>query len=159
MDAQQMEALFRLHRQAEARRDYDAVIETFAEDCYLETVALGSHSQGRDSARAAYVAYFTAFPDLTPEDDGAAFGEDVMITWGHLTGTSKGPWLGVAPGGGSFRVPYTNVTTFADGRMLGESIYFDLATLCDQAGVPLDAIRAAARVRAAATVAIGPAAD
>ena len=148
MDAHEMETLFRVHREAEARRDYDAVIDTFADDCYLRVVALGSHSEGRESARAAYVAYFTAFPDLTPEDDGAAFGDDVMITWGHLSGTSTGDWLGVPPGGGSFRVPFTNLTHFADGRMLGERIYFDLATLCEQAGVPLDAIRAAAKARA-----------
>ena len=147
MDARQMADLFQEHRDAEARRDYDAVIETFADDCYLETVALGSRSEGRESARAAYVAYFTAFPDLCPNDEGAAFGDDVMITWGHLSGTSKGEWLGVPPGGGSFRVPFTNVAHFADGRMLGERIYFDLATLCEQAGVPLDAIRAAARAR------------
>ena len=147
MDAQQMAELFHEHREAEARRDYDAVIDTFAEDCYLETVALGSRSEGRESARAAYVAYFTAFPDLVPQDEGVAFGDDVMITWGTLTGTSKGEWLGVPPGGGSFRVPFTNVAHFADGRMLGERIYFDLATLCEQAHVPLDEIRAAARSR------------
>ena len=147
MDAQEMETLFKAHRDAEARRDYDAVIDTFADDCYLETVALGSHSQGRESARAAYVAYFTVFPDLLPVDDGAAFGDNVMITWGHLNGTSKGEWLGVPPGGGSFHVPFTNVTEFADGRMLGERIYFDLATLCEQAGVSLEAIRAAAKAR------------
>jgi hypothetical protein len=86
---------------------------------------------------------------LTPEDEGAAYGEDVAVMWGHLVGTSRGDWLGVPPGGGSFRVPFTNITTFADGRMAGESIYFDLATLCEQAGVPLEAIRAAAKARAA----------
>ena len=112
-------------------------------------MALGSHSQGREAARAAYVAYFTAFPDLDPVDEGMAFGDDVLITWGHLNGTSKGEWLGVPPGGGSFHVPFTNVTHFADGQMLGERIYFDLATFCEQAGVPLDAIRAAAKARAA----------
>lgn len=142
-----MRAVFEQHRAAEAERDYDAVIDTFADECYLETVALGSHSRGREAARAAYVAYFTAFPDLHPHDEGAAFGDDVMVTWGHLTGTSTGEWLGVPPGGGSFRVPFTNVATFADGKMLGEQIYFDLATLCEQAGVPLDAVRAAAEAR------------
>jgi predicted ester cyclase len=151
MRPDEMEALFRVHREAEARRDYDAVIETFAEHCYLETVALGLRSEGRDAARAAYVGYFTAFSDLAPDDEGVAFGDDVMITWGHLAGTSGGDWLGVAPSGGTFRVPFTNVTTFVDGRMVGESIYFDLATLCEQAGVPLDQIRAAAKARASAT--------
>jgi len=33
--------------------------------------------------------------------------------------------------------------------MHGETIYFDLATLCEQAELPIDAIRAAARARAA----------
>lgn len=149
MRPEEMETLFRVHRDAEAARDYDAVIATFAEDCYLETVALGLRSVGRRAAREAYVGYFTAFPDLAPYDEGVAFGDDVMVTWGHLEGTSGGDWLGVAPSGGRFRVPFTNVTTFADGRMAGESIYFDLATLCEQAGMPLDAIRAAARARIA----------
>jgi steroid delta-isomerase-like uncharacterized protein len=146
-----MRELFQVHRDAEARRDYDAVIATFSEDCYLETVALGSRSEGRDAARAAYVGYFTAFPDLAPDDIGFAFGEDVLVSWGHLNGTSLGAWIGVPPGGGSFRVPFTNVTTFAGDHMRGETIYFDLASLCEQARVPLDEIRAAAAARQAST--------
>ena len=154
MNPDEMEALFRAHRDAEARRDYNAVLDTFAEHCYLETAPLGLRSEGRDAARAAYVGYFTAFPDVAPDDQGLAFGDDVLVTWGHLAGTSGGDWMGVPPSGGTFRVPFTNVTTFADGRMAGETIYFDLATLCEQAGLPLEQIRAAARARAVA--ATGP---
>jgi hypothetical protein len=40
------------------------------------------------------------------------------------------------------------VTPFRDGLMEGETIYFDLATLCEQAELPLEQIRAAARARA-----------
>src|SRR5215212_1613483 len=141
MDRAWMDQLFRRHRDAEARRDYDAVLDTFTEDCYLETVALHSRSEGREAARAAYVAYFTAFPDLAPEGEGFAFGDDVLVTWGHLRGTSGGEWFGVPPSGGTFSVPFTNVTTFAHERMAGESIYFDLATLCEQAGLPLEDVR------------------
>lgn len=151
MNESEMARLFQVHREAEARRDYDAVLETFTEDCYLETVPLGLRSGGRAAVRAAYVGYFSAFPDLAPDDEGTAFGDNVMVTWGHLAGTSGGEWLGVAPTGGSFRVPFTNITTFTDRRMAGESIYFDLATLCEQAGIPLDAIRAAAAPRTATT--------
>ena len=75
-------------------------------------------------ARAAYVAYFTAFPDLTPDDLGFAFGDDAMVSWGFLRGTSGGDWLGVSPSGGSFVVPFTNVAVFADDLMRGENIYF-----------------------------------
>jgi steroid delta-isomerase-like uncharacterized protein len=148
VDRLEMEQLFRSHREAEARRDYDAIMDTFTADCYLETVALGSRSEGREAARAAYVGYFAAFPDLTPDDQGVAFGNDVMVAWGFLRGTSGGDWLGVPPSGRPFAVPFTNVARFKSDLMAGESIYFDLATLCEQAMLPLDEIRAAARMRA-----------
>jgi len=47
-------------------------------------------------------------------------------------------------------VPFTNVARFKGDLMAGESIYFDLATLCEQAAIPVDEIRAAAKARAAA---------
>jgi steroid delta-isomerase-like uncharacterized protein len=147
MDHDEMVSLFRAHRDAEARRDYDGVMATFTADCYLATVALGTRSDGQDAARAAYVGYFTAFPDLAPDDEGFAAGDDVLVSWGTLRGTSKGPWLDVPPGGGSFAVPFTNVSAFKNGLMHGETIYFDLATLCEQAGVALESIRAAAAAR------------
>jgi steroid delta-isomerase-like uncharacterized protein len=150
MNRDEMMSLFRAHRDAEARRDYDAVMATFTPDCYLETVALGTRSEGQEAARSAYVGYFTAFPDLAPEDEGFAAGDDVLVSWGRLRGTSKGPWLDVPAGGGSFVVPFTNVSTFKEGLMHGEAIYFDLATLCEQSRVPLQSIRAAAAARQAA---------
>jgi len=70
-----------------------------------------------------------------------------MAVWGTLHGTSRGDWLGVPPGGGSFTVPFANVVPFRNGLMAGELIYFDLATLCEQARIPLDQVRAAAAER------------
>jgi steroid delta-isomerase-like uncharacterized protein len=147
MDQHDMLQLFRTHRDAERLRDYDAVMATFTDDCYLETVSLGLRSEGQVAARAAYVGYFTAFPDLTPEDQAFAFGDDAMVSWGFLRGTSGGDWLGVPPSGQPFAVQFTNVARFAEGCMAGETIYFDLATLCEQAALPLDEVRAAARAR------------
>ena len=57
----------------------------------------------------------------------------------------------MAPGGGTFAVPFTNVSKFKGDLMHGEAIYFDLATLCSQAGVPLGAIREAAAARRTAS--------
>jgi hypothetical protein len=72
-----------------------------------------------------------------------------MVVWGTLDGTSGGEWMGVPFSGRSFSVPSANVTPFRDGLMEGETVYFDLATLCEQAGLPLDDVRAAAKARAA----------
>jgi len=141
--------LFEAHREAEAARDIDAILETFADDCFLETMALGLRSEGKDAVRAAYeMQFFRAFPDLAPEDEGIAYADDAIAVWGTLRGTSRGDWLGVPPGGGAFNVPFANIVPFRDGRMAGEIIYFDLATLCEQARVPLDDVRAAAATRA-----------
>lgn len=150
MSPEEMQRLFDRHRDAEAGRDYDAILATFVDDCFLETHPLGLRSEGKAATRAAYEGYFTAFPDLAPDDEGGAFGDDVMIVWGTLRGTSGGDWVGVPPSGGSFAVPFANVTPFRDGLMAGESIYFDLATLCDQASLPLDQVRAGAKARAEA---------
>ena len=151
MNQDQMLEEFMRHRDAEIRRDYDAIIDTFVEDCYIETIALGLRSEGRDATRTAYTAYFTAFPDLDSDYQGFAAGDDVLVGWGVLSGTSGGEWLGVAPTGGRFAVRFTNVATFRDGLMAGESIYFDVATLCEQAGFPLDAVRSAAKARTSAS--------
>lgn len=149
MTPDEMLELFQRHRDAEARRDFDAIIDTFTDDCYLATVALGTRTLGPDATRVAYTAYFTAFPDLAPDDQGFAFGDDTLVSWGHLRGTSAGEWLGLPPGGGKFEVPFTNVATFANGKMQGETLYFDLATLCEQAGFDVSAVRAAVKERAA----------
>lgn len=150
MTRDEMRRLFERHRDAERARDYDAILDTFVDDCFLETQALGLRSQGREAVRRTYEeGYFAAFPDLEPEDVGEAFGDDVMVVWGTLRGTSEGEWMGVAPTGRSFVVPFANVTPFRDGLMEGEAIYFDLATLCEQAGFSLEAVRANARERKA----------
>ena len=149
MDPAEMLRLFEAHREAEAARDIDAILETFVEDCFLETLALGLNVKGKEAVRAAYEAqFFTAFPDLSPDDQGMAIGEDVIAVWGTLRGTSRGDWFGVPAGGGGFVVPFANVVPFKDGLMEGERIYFDLATLCEQARISLGQVRAAAARRA-----------
>ena len=85
MHRDEMLSLFQQHRKAEAARDFDAIMATFVEDCYLETVALKLRIEGRVQARAAYEGYFTAFPDLAPDDEGFAFGDDAVVTWGSAS--------------------------------------------------------------------------
>ena len=148
MERSEMLRLFEAHREAEAARDIDAILETFVTDCFLETMPLELRSEGRDAVRAAYEQqFFTAFPDLATDDEGMAFGDDVVVVWGTLHGTSRGEWLGIAPGGGTFAVPFANVVPFRQGLMAGETIYFDLATLCEQAHLQLPDVRAAAAAR------------
>jgi hypothetical protein len=114
----EMLRLFEAHREAEAARDYDAILATLTEDCFFETVPLGLRSEGRHATRAAYEGFFTAFPDVSPDDQGRAIGDDVVVVWGTLRGTNDGDWLRVPRGGGSFAVPFVNVRAL-QGRLDG----------------------------------------
>jgi predicted ester cyclase len=141
---EEMRAAFDEHREAEARRDLPAVIATFSQDCFLENVALGLRSDGPHAVLRAYQGLFAAFPDLGPEDDGIAFGDDVLVSWGWVSGTMEGPWLGMEPTGRSFRAAFTNVVPFSGGRMQGEKLLFDLADMCAQLGLDVEDLRARA---------------
>jgi hypothetical protein len=141
----EMLAVYQRHRVAEEARDYPAVMETLTEDCFLEHVSLALRSEGKEDATRAYEELFGAFPDLAPIPGGIAYGDDVLVAFGELHGTMRGAWLGLEPTGREFRIPLVNIVPFRGGLMQGEQLFYDAATLCDQAGLELNRLRAAAR--------------
>jgi SnoaL-like domain len=67
------ERLFERHRDAEAARDYEVILATFVEDCFIETHALGLRSQGRAQVRKTYEeGYFGRLPGPEPDDTDRA---------------------------------------------------------------------------------------
>jgi hypothetical protein len=54
MTREEMQRLFEQHRDAELARDYDGILETFVEDCFLDTKPLGIRSEGRQAVRSTY---------------------------------------------------------------------------------------------------------
>ena len=139
-----MLAVYQRHRAAEEARDYPSVMETLTDDCFLEHVSLGLRSEGKDDATRAYEKLFAAFPDLGSVPGGIAYGDDVLVAFGELHGTMRGPWLGLPPTGREFTIPLVNIVPFRDGLMNGERLFYDAAMLCDGAGLDLDRLRAAA---------------
>jgi hypothetical protein len=73
MHVDEMLSLFHQHRKAEASRDFDTIMATFVEDCYLETVALNLRIEGRT------------------DDEGLAFGDDVLVTPSWASSRVDGP--------------------------------------------------------------------
>lgn len=144
MDPQEMKRLYLEHREVEEARDLDAVVATFDEQCFLENVALSSRAEGAAEVRRSYEALFTAFPNLSPDSEGEAFGEEVFVTWGRVHGTMEGPWMGIPATGKSSRCPFVNVVPFRNGKMQGERIFFDLPALCTGAGLDISEVLAAA---------------
>src|SRR5205823_14182651 len=98
MNPQAMLRLFEAHREAEAARDIDAILETFVPDCFLETLPLGLRSEGRDAVRAAYERQGGgSWRGGGGGGGGGAGGGGGGGGWGALRGASRGGWRGVPP--------------------------------------------------------------
>jgi predicted ester cyclase len=67
-------------------------------------------------------------------------GEEGVVEESILRGIQSGPLFGVPPTRREIALPLTIVFPILGGKILGERLYFDLATLARQLGVALDAI-------------------
>jgi len=145
MTPEQMKAVHDRHVAAENRQDAEGAAATCHPEGFIENVALGVRFEGHAQIKLQYAALFAAFPDAELVTEGEAFGPDVLVAWGVFRATMRGPFFGVPATGKRIALPFVNVIPFRDGLMLGERAYFDLATLCVQAGIALDTLHAGAR--------------
>jgi steroid delta-isomerase-like uncharacterized protein len=150
MTPQEIRQIVHRHFDAEVRHDATAAAATYAERSYYHHVPLGLCLEGRDAVAAGYAANFAAFPDSETVNEGEAVEGHTYVHWGRFRATVSGSWLGLAPTHRRLDLPFAAVIEVRDGRMVGETLYYDLDTLCHQAGYSVDAVRAAAdRIRGA----------
>jgi steroid delta-isomerase-like uncharacterized protein len=151
MTPQEIRQIVHQHLAAEARHDAAAAAATYAAHCYYHHVPLGLRLEGRDAVAAGYAANFAAFPDSEIVNDGEAVEGNTYVHWGRFRGTVAGSWLGLPPTNRRLDLPFAAVIEVRDGRMVGETLYYDLDTLSTQSGHTIEAVRAAAdRIRLAA---------
>jgi steroid delta-isomerase-like uncharacterized protein len=151
MTLQEIRQIVHQHLAAEARHDAAAAAATYAAHCYYHHVPLGLRLEGRDAVAAGYAANFAAFPDSEIVNDGEAVEGNTYVHWGRFRGTVAGSWLGLPPTNRRLDLPFAAVIEVRDGRMVGETLYYDLDTLSTQSGHTIEAVRAAAdRIRLAA---------
>lgn len=141
MTPAEMKEVHDRHVAAEDRADLEGALATYIEDCFYEVVALGARAEGKDAVRAIYTGTMNGLPDSKFEIQGEAFTENTLVAWGTFRATMTGPFLGQEPTNRRFELPMITINSFRDGLMEGERIYFDLATLCEQAGVDLGRVR------------------
>jgi steroid delta-isomerase-like uncharacterized protein len=141
MTPEEMKRVHDTHVDAENRQDLDGAIATYVDDCFYEIVAFGSRAEGKEAVRAVYTATMTGLPESEFVIDGEAFGENTLVAWGTYRALIGGPFLGQEPTNKRIALPMIVVNSFRDGKMAGERIYFDLATLCEQAGLDLAKVR------------------
>jgi len=145
MTPAEMKEVHDRHVAAEDRADLEGALATYAEDCFYEVVALGARAEGKDAVRAIYTGTMNGLPDSKFEIQSEACADDTLVAWGIFCATMTGPFLGQEPTNRRFELPMITINSFRDGLMAGERIYFDLATLCEQAGLDLSKMRDAFR--------------
>ncbi len=124
------EATVRDHIDAENRQNVDATLATFGHP-YYDMVPMTTFD-GRAAVGEMLAMYFSAFPDLHQKILTLRHADDVVILEVRNTGTHKGEFAGVAPSGNRLDLRSCNLMKFDGDRLVGETIYYDMATLMHQ---------------------------
>ena len=125
---------------AENRRNLDALLDNLCADPIYKVMAISATYKGRDQVRQFYADLFDGIPEAYFELVNSFVGEEGVAAESILRGAQRGVWLGVPPTQREIVLPMTIVVPMMHGQILGERLYFDLATLARQLGVPVDAI-------------------
>lgn len=158
-DRKHLQALVDGYARAKCRADVDGALAFCHPDFRLETVPFGLVAHGRLEAAAHLHAFFGVFPDYHVDVDALTVAPGAAGCWGTARMTMRGDLLAVPATGRTATLPFFSAFAVADGLLREERFFFDLATLCDQLGVALPAVRAATAAFGAASAPILPAAE
>lgn len=124
------------HLEAEVAQDLDALLEGMTEDCYNEIVADPRRMyKGPEEVAFRYKALWATFPDLSVVMQRiVAVEENYAVSEHVLSGTHTGNLFGVPGTGKHVSVDTCVVWELVDGRIRGERVYFDVATMLRQVG-------------------------
>jgi len=135
--------IYRAHVEAELAHDSAGAASTYLPDGTYRHMPTGLFFRGRDQVMLQYAASYLNFPDQTFEIEGEVIEGDTLVHWATLHATAKGPFLGLPPTGKRIALPFVARIEFRDGAMAGETLWYDMLSLCEQAGYSPDAVRAA----------------
>jgi predicted ester cyclase len=135
--------IYREHLDAELAHDSAAAASTYLADGYYRHVPTGIAFRGRDQVALQYAASYVNFPDQSFEIESEVLDGHTLIHTAVLHATAKGPFLGLAPTGRRIALPFVARFEFRDGAMAGETLWYDMLTLCEQAGYEPDAVKKA----------------
>jgi steroid delta-isomerase-like uncharacterized protein len=144
---------------AKSRQDVDAALALCSEDFVLDTVAFGIRGRGSAEVAAQLRLFFATFPDYRVTIVGQTAGEETVTAWGTLHATMRGALGSFAATARACTLPFVCVFTLRGERLAAERFFFELAEMCEQLGLPVDAVAAELRAFRALQPAAFPADD
>jgi steroid delta-isomerase-like uncharacterized protein len=124
------------HLAAENAQDLDALLDGMTDDCF-NLIVPDPHQlyAGPGEVARRYRGLWATFPDLKVEMRRIVSVQGKTAVSEHtLSGTHSGSLFGVPGTGKHVEVGTAVVWDIVDGRIRGETVYFDAATMLRQVG-------------------------
>jgi ketosteroid isomerase-like protein len=135
---------------AKSRQDVEEALAVCTDDFVLDTVTFGIRGAGKTQVETQLRLFFAAFPDYGATIPGRSSVPGVVTAWGTIHATMRGPFGTLAPTGRAYDLAYVSVYPVRDGLLRAERFFFDPITMCEQLGLPLEAVAAELRAFRAA---------
>ena len=142
MDPATLQAVWKVHTDSEfITKDVEATLETMTEDAFVMNVPTGVGALGKDKVRSFYTDIFigTLPDDWDGELKNRVVGESALVDEIHqtFTHTKQMDWIlpGILPIGRKIEVGIVAVVLFRGDKICGERIYWDHASVLQQAGL------------------------
>ena len=135
-DTEAVIAEINAHLAAENAQDLDALLDGMTDDCF-NLIVPDPHRlyAGPEEVARRYRGLWATFPDLKVEMRRiVSVGADTAVSEHTLSGTQHGGLFGVPATGKHVEVETAVVWELVDGRIRGETVYFDVATMLRQIG-------------------------
>jgi steroid delta-isomerase-like uncharacterized protein len=124
------------HLAAENAQDLDALLDGMTDDCF-NLIVPDPHRlyAGPEQVARRYRELWATFPDLKVQMRRiVAVQQDTAVSEHTLSGTHRGSLFGVPGTGKHVEVETAVVWDLVHGRVRGETVYFDVATMLRQIG-------------------------
>lgn len=129
-------SVVRDHIRFENAHDLAAVMETFGSSAKYDDEPWDEHHMGKGAVRSFYEQLLRALPDLEIAISKEHVSSEAVIIECVIRGTHGGTWRDLPATGRRLEFPLCGVYTFdEDGKLAGERIYYDRATVLRQCGV------------------------
>lgn len=125
---------------AKSAQDVELAMTFQHPEMELRTPAFNSHAIGHAANAKTLAGFFKWFPDYSVDLKGYANDHNSLTAWAIIRMTWTGDHLGVTPNGEQAAIPVMMQFTFRDDLIASELFFFDLADLCAQSGVSVDAV-------------------
>jgi carboxymethylenebutenolidase len=141
-EKQAMVEMWERHMAAEFKdKSIDATMATMTSDPFVNHVPVMTGGVGTNEVRHFYATYFIPGhpPDTESVPVARTIGDDRIVDEliHKFTHTIEMPWIlpGIPPTGKRVEIPVIVVVEFKDGKIAGERIYWDQASVLAQIGL------------------------